>query len=810
MKPSTIFEVRKLKNKKETVVEVEIAGKKVKALIDSGCTISAIDSEYVKERALPLQPLKQSIPVRNADGTMNEGGAIVASCEVEMKIDDHIETVRLMVTKLTTPIFLGHDWLQKHNPTIDWTNGNVSFNRCTKSCEMSQIERIGMVRIDLWLAKKEERIARSLTGRLRGLAQELAIQQNMNKANQTFEEVVPEHYHDFKDVFEESTFDALPERRACDHVIELMPDAKPFSGKAYRMTAEEEKSLEEFLEENLKTGRIRPSKSPWAAPFFFIKKKDGKLRPVQDYRKLNSMTKKNAYPLPLIGELLDKLSKARYFTKLDIRWGYNNIRIAEGDEEKAAFMTTQGLFEPTVMFFGLCNAPATFQAFMNEGLKEERAAGDADVYLDDIIIAHEELEDHRRAVRKVLQRLRDMKVTCKPAKCEFEVGHTEYLGHIISHGQVGMDPVKVQGVADWPEPTGRTQLKGFLGFANFYRRFIEGFSHIATTLNKLSGKAEWVWDEACQTAFDEIKRRMLSAPVLAIPDRAKPFRLETDASAYATGAVLSQEKDGLWHPVAFLSKTLNDAERNYAIYDRELLAIIRALDEWRHFLMGTPFEIFTDHKNLEYFKAARLLNTRQVRWYTKLQEYTYTLVYKPGKRMEIADKLSRRPDHVGEPNSELTTIFTSDRIAYLGTNAILELIKKSSAQIDLATRHKAENKEQDCSVAEDGSILRRGGGVQGCSISYRDHCRGHSFTSRRTNSRTSWSKEHDREDSTFVLVAIHPERRRTIREGMSDVSSKEDRPHSQTRTAETKPYTREAMAERSYGHDHRTQRSERL
>lgn len=376
------------------------------------------------------------------------------------------------------------------------------------------------------------------------MAQDIAIEQNQRKAPKTFEEIVPEHYHDFRDVFEESTFDTLPERRACDHVIELLPGAKPYSGKAYRMTKEEEQALDEFLEENLKTGRIRPSKSPWAAPFFFIKKKDGQLRPIQDYRQLNAQTKKNAYPLPLIGELLDKLSKAKYFTKLDIRWGYNNIRIAEGDEEKAAFMTSRGLFGPTVMFFGLCNAPATFQAFMNDGLKVERAAGDADTYLDDIIISHETLVEHRTAVRKVLQRLRDMHVTCKPAKCEFEVGETEYLGHIISHGQVRMDPAKVKGVTDWPVPQNKKELRGFLGFANFYRRFIEGFAHVATPLNKLTGKTEWTWTEDCQHAFEELKTKITSAPVLMIPDTSAPFRVKTDTSKFATGGVLSQEKDG--------------------------------------------------------------------------------------------------------------------------------------------------------------------------------------------------------------------------------------------------------------------------
>ena len=695
---SVIFEVRKVKGRKETYVEADVNGQQTRALIDSGCTISAIDADYAKERGFALEPLTEAIPVRNADGSMNTGGTITHSVTVSLTIDDHTEDIRLLVTKLTTPIFLGHDWLQKHNPRVDWRKGELRFEDC--NCALEAIERIGMIRVDKWLELREERI--------RGVAQDIAIEQNKLRGEKTFEDVVPEHYWDFRDVFEEKNFEALPPRRSCDHVIELLPNAKPYCGKAYRMTHEEEQALEEFLEENLKTGRIRPSKSPWGAPFFFIKKKDGKLRPVQDYRQLNAQTKKNAYPLPLIGELLDKLRTARYYTKLDIRWGYNNIRIAEGDEEKAAFMTTRGLFEPTVMFFGLCNAPATFQAFMNEGLKDQIAKGDTGAYLDDIIIFNSTLKEHRSSVREVLQRLREMGVTCKPSKCEFETSETEYVGHIVGHNSVAMDPAKVKGVVEWPPPRNKTELRAFLGFANFYRRFIEGFAHTATPLNKLTGKSTWEWTEQCEEAFISIKRKITSAPILIMPDRSKPFRVETDASQYATGGVLTQQIDGFWKPVAFISQSLNDAERRYAIYDRELLAIIRALKEWRHFLVGPHFEILTDHKNLEYFKSAQTLNARQARWYIYLQDFDYKLVYTPGKRMHVSDPLSRRADHITDTVEDKITMIPSQRIAYLGTEAINDLIQRHAGQIDPAVRRAALTGNKDYSIAEDGAILRRG------------------------------------------------------------------------------------------------------
>ncbi|CDO77972.1 hypothetical protein BN946_scf184861.g1 [Trametes cinnabarina] len=385
---------------------------------------------------------------------------------------------------------------------------------------------------------------------------DIAIEQHKSCTAKSFEDIVPEHYRDFRDVFDEATFSTLPEHRPWDHAIELLPDAKPYCGKIYPMSLDEQKALDDFLEENLRTGRIRPSKSPWGAPFFFVKKKDGKLRPVQDYRRLNEMTKKNKYPLPLMTELLDRLKGAKYYTKLDIRWGYNNVRMKEGDEEKAAFITNRGLYEPLVMFFGLTNSPATFQMMMNDLFRSLVLAGKVVVYLDDIIIFTNNLEEHRKIVRQVLQILRENHLSCKPEKCEFETQQTEYLGHIISPGKVQMDPRKVAGVTEWPTPRCKRDLQAFLGFATFYRRFIKDFAKIATPLNRLTGLAEWTWGQDEQTAFKGIKKAITSAPVLAIPNDDDPFKVECDASKFAVGAELSQKQGGVWKPIAFLSKSL--------------------------------------------------------------------------------------------------------------------------------------------------------------------------------------------------------------------------------------------------------------
>jgi hypothetical protein len=332
------------------------------------------------------------------------------------------------------------------------------------------------------------------------------------------------------------------------------------------MTLTEQTEMDAFLEEALATGRIRQSKSPLGAPVFFIKKKDGKLRFVQDYRALNAITRKNRYPLPLIDDLIHWLKDTHYFTKLDVRWGYNNVHIREGDEWKAAFCTNRGLFEPLVMHFSLTNSPATFQTMMNEIFQDLITEGVVSVYLDDILIFTNSLEKHCRITCLVLDCMCDHKLYLWPEKCEFEKTRIEYLGVIISHNKVEMDPVKIAGVADWPTPSNKKEVQSFVGFINFHRRFIPGFSHHAHALFDLTMKdVRFIWGLPQEDSFMKLKELIISAPVLILPNDALLFRLEADGSGIATGVVLSQQQvdDNAWHPVAFLSKVLNPVEQNY-------------------------------------------------------------------------------------------------------------------------------------------------------------------------------------------------------------------------------------------------------
>ncbi|KAL0147394.1 hypothetical protein M9458_057305, partial [Cirrhinus mrigala] len=365
--------------------------------------------------------------------------------------------------------------------------------------------------------------------------------------------------------------------------------------------------------------------SPAAAGFFFVKKKDGGLRPCVDYRGLNQITIKNRHPLPLTNTALDALSGAHFFTKLDLRSAYNLVRIREGDEPSlccSVYATVQLLFNTLSMTW--CYA-----------------------YLDDILIYSKTLEEHTQHVRAVLQRLLAHQLFCRLEKCAFHQHTTTFLGFVISVQGVAMDPQKLEAVCSWPLPTSLKQLQRFLGFANFYRRFIRGFSSTAaplTALTKPSRREFHLTPEAIQ-AFKTLCHQFTSAPVLIHPDPVKPFVVKVDASDVGVGAVLSQRgPDEKLHPCSFFSRKFNPTQQRYGVGDRELLAIKWALEEWRHWLQGggDPFTVWTDHQNLTVIRQTKQLNPRQARWALFFEHFNFHLSYRPGSKNTKADALSRQ------------------------------------------------------------------------------------------------------------------------------------------------------------------------
>jgi hypothetical protein len=434
-------------------------------------------------------------------------------------------------------------------------------------------------------------------------------------------------------------------------------------------------ALREFLEENLNKGFIRESTSPAGAPILFAPKKDGGLRLCVDYRGLNSVTIKNRYPLPLISEIMDRVTGARYFSKFDLKDAYYRLRIKAGDEWKTAFRTRYGHYEFLVVPMGLTNAPAAFQAYINNALK-----GLVDdfciVYLDDILIFSKTKEEHDKHLQLVCDRLRGAELYAKPSKCQFHRQEMEFLGFIISTQGIKMDPARVQTIKEWENhpPRSYRDIQVFLGFCNFYRRFIKGYSTIARPLTSLlkgsqngkkTGDFKKDWTNSQQHAFLQLLQAFQTAPILYHFDPTRRLRLETDASDVAMGGVISQlQDDKLWHPIAYFSKQFKGAELNYATPDKELMAIVECFKHWRHYLEGSlhSIEVWSDHHNLQGFMKQPRINGRQARWLVYLTPYDFTIYHRPGDR-NPADAPSRRPDYFQQAKHRPDTSLAHDILA---------------------------------------------------------------------------------------------------------------------------------------------------
>lgn len=408
---------------------------RILALLDSGATHSFISPRLVEQHRWKTEKLRKPMQVFNADASQNSDGTIQYKVPLYFRIGRKVMFQNFYITNIgDDDLVLGMTWLQRYDPMVSWVDKKIRFPDGTNERSPDAPKPITAE----WAANKkraevesEEPVITNLDDAIKEdneliwirakftPAQQAAEKAQQQKPVKTLEQLVPTDLMGFKFVFEKKASERLPERKPWDHAIDLKEGAVPRPCKVYPLNPVEQQALDEFLKEQLAKGYIRPSKSPMASPFFFVKKKDGALRPVQDYRYLNSITIKNQYPLPLIPELLDKLKGAKIFSKMDIRWGYNNVRIKEGDEWKAAFKTNRGLYEPTVMFFGLTNSPATFQSLMNHIFADLIDTGKVIIYMDDILIFTATMEEHDKLIHLVLQRLKDNDLFLKPEKCLF-------------------------------------------------------------------------------------------------------------------------------------------------------------------------------------------------------------------------------------------------------------------------------------------------------------------------------------------------------------------------------------------------------
>jgi hypothetical protein len=537
--------------KKNTMtVDILISGKSLgwkkiveaTTLLDTGAGEKFINQNFVQNQKIETKELKYPIEVFNVDGTPNKQGAITKYTWLDLTINGQTWTHNLLVTGLgKQKIILGYACFKQTNPDINWKECTLTWrtkqderkptpkttienkidaedwkNHTINLIEELDDEQIGNA---VLLSYIEEAKSKVWFNAKTGIAMKLAIKENKKKADLPVEKLIPEDLHDFLDVFDDNKANWFSESNVWDHKIDIKEGFEPKSFKNYNLTPEEQKELDKFLNKNLEKRYIQPSQSPQASPFFFFKKKDGRLWPCQDYWYLNDWTVKNTYPLPLISEIMDKLKGAKYFSKFDVQWGYNNVWIRSGDQWKAAFKTNWGLYEPTVMFFGMCNSLATFQAMMDEIFKKEIEENLISVYMDDILAFSKTINGLKKIKQIILKKAWEYNLYFKAKKCEFRKPKIEYLGLVVEEEKFAMDPTKLKGILDWPAPKTVKEVWFFIGFGNFHHHFVKGFFHLAHPLHDLLKKdKKFMWTEECQESFDQLKRRFTEEPVLMMLD----------------------------------------------------------------------------------------------------------------------------------------------------------------------------------------------------------------------------------------------------------------------------------------------------
>jgi len=702
-------------------LEGQVNGKPAVIFIDCGATVDCISLSYAKANGIEASSLPRPDFVTLANGS--EQAVTSTAKSVNLQVGSYTDTMSFIILPLVGyDVLFSMSWLTKYNPNIDWRSKSVKFVdqskqehllsgkfAPTRSVKQNQLAHSVVASSDRYYSKTMKLQLEALNSKsqsdatlnlisCRSLRQQVhkreidpdsiclvfpqvvssllessasntvsSMEKIESPESKELQQVSKEIIDEYRDVFPNELPPGLPPQREIDHKIDLVPGAIPPSRPTYRMSGIELAELKQQLEELTKSGFIRPSKSPFGAPILFVKKKDGTMRMCIDYRALNNISIKNKYPLPRIDELFDRLQGAKYFSKIDLRSGYHQIRIDPADVPKTAFRTRYGHFEFLVLPFGLTNAPATFMHLMHQTFREH-LDDFVIVFLDDILIYSKTLSEHRVHVRKILSILRQEKLYAKESKCEMFRTEVEFLGHIVGRTGLRMMEDKVKAVVDWPTPTKATEVRSFLGTIGYYRKFIRNFSGIAAPLTELTKdtvKFEWKKDQ--DLAFRRLKSCIAEGQVLILPDPTLPFVIHTDASGFAVGAVLSQDQGKGLQPIAFMSKKMLDAETRYPVREQEFLAIVHALNTWRHYLHGSKFKILvkTDHHSLQYFKTQPTLTGRQARWLDIVAEFDFDIEYIDGKTNVVADGLSRRHDHQHEPLQVVSSVHHVSAVASL-------------------------------------------------------------------------------------------------------------------------------------------------
>jgi hypothetical protein len=557
------------------------------------------------------------------------------SSQTQLMLDSHDFVVDLFVLPLSgADVVLGVQWLKSLGPVLtDYDKLTLQFIKGNKIIQIAGVPNASPEYASLHQLRRL--IATNSVDTFCHL--ELVSSSTELESPPSYTGVIHDLLKHFEILFTSPT--RLPPSRDINHHIPLLQGSDPINVRPYRYPQFQKQEIERQIKEMLQQGVIRPSSSDFSSPVLLVRKKDGTWRFCVDYRALNTITVKDRFPIPAIDELLDELYGTNWFSKLDLRSGYHQIRMHPSDIHKTAFRTHLGHYEFLVMPFGLCNAPSSFQATMTL-IFEPYLRKFVIVFFDDILVYSKTMKDHLRHLKLVFECLIQHKFYLKQSKCTIAQKSIEYLGHVVSAAGVGPDPEKIAAMTKWPTPKTIKQLRGFLGLTGFYRKFVQHYATIAQPLTALLKKDAFVWSSEADQAFHALKDAMTKAPVLTLPNFDEDFVIETDASGIGMGAVLIQRG----HPIAYFSQKFCPKLLNSSTYVRELCAITAAVKKWRTYLLGRKFTIYTDQRSLRELMTQVIQTPEQQFYLSKLLGYSYEILYKPGGQNRVADALSRMHD----------------------------------------------------------------------------------------------------------------------------------------------------------------------
>lgn len=640
---SKIVELNSMSESKSNRYELirlngKLNGKEVKCLVDSGATHNFVRKDVIGNLKLSLKT-DGSDEVKLANG--NSMAAIGRLENVKLMLNNTYECVEnfIVLDSCSSDVILGREWLFHHKPNIDWQTGKVKIIETEMYAE-NDSETENPIECQTISGQQAKRLIRKPSSKVfLAFLKVLDYDGEKEAANSKtdIDAELEQILEEFADVFPKK-ITQLPPKRLVEHHI-LLKDDEPVYRGCYRLSPLELRTLKDQLKEMLEAGLIQPCASPYGAPVLFVKKADGSLRMVIDFRALNKKVIRDRFPMPLIADLLDKVGAAKYFSKLDLMNGFYQVRIADDSRGKTIINTPLGQFELLVMPMGQANSTATMQRLMDSILGDVKGVL---YYLDDLLIFAPSMKEHNKILRQVLERLRKEKLYCKFEKCEFGKARIVWVGHQMAEGVRGIDPAKAKFIRAFPVPKNVTELRSFIGIINYCRDFLPKLSEVLAPLTELTKKAvSFNWREEHQVAFENAKDLVGESIELTVYEEGRPTKLQTDASLIGLGAVLLQKIEEKWMPVAVASRKLIEAEKNYPTHEREMLAIVWAVKQFRHYLEGIPFDVETDHHALRYVLSQPILSRRMARWVEELGNFDIQVEYLSGKKNNLADLLSR-------------------------------------------------------------------------------------------------------------------------------------------------------------------------